>query len=98
MQMNMMFELIQAQKRAKEAQAMAEIEGIKVKPRYEYDSDEDVANGTWEHRKRTAEMTATRGQLSFSLSTDTIADVTFDACACDLRESMLQLIFACVSC
>ncbi|KAL8606337.1 hypothetical protein ACOMHN_050817 [Nucella lapillus] len=59
-EMNMMYELIIAQKKAKEAQVMSDITGLKVKPKYEYDSDEDLEGGTWEHKKRTAEMTATR--------------------------------------
>ena len=29
------------------------------KPRYEYDSDEDTEGGTWEHKKRKAEMEKT---------------------------------------
>ncbi|KAK7115890.1 SURP and G-patch domain-containing protein 1-like [Littorina saxatilis] len=59
-EMNMMYELIIAQKKAKEAQAMTEIQGLKVKPKYEYDSDEDTEGGTWEHKKRTMEMNATK--------------------------------------
>ena len=62
--MNMMYELIVAQKKAKEAQAMTDIAGLKVKPKYEYDSDEDVDGGTWEHKKRMAEMSATRGRIA----------------------------------
>lgn len=31
----------------------------KNKPTYEYDSDEDVEDGTWEHKKRAQEMTQT---------------------------------------
>ncbi|XP_076443806.1 SURP and G-patch domain-containing protein 1-like isoform X1 [Babylonia areolata] len=59
-EMNMMYELIIAQKKAKEAQTMSEITGLKVKPKYEYDSDEDVDGGTWEHKKRMNEMNATK--------------------------------------
>ena len=59
--MNMMYELIVAQKKAKEAQIMSEIGGLKVKPKYQYDSDEDTVEGTWEHKKRTMEMNATKG-------------------------------------
>lgn len=62
--MNMMYELIIAQKKAKEAQAMSEIAGLKVKPKYEYDSDEDTTEGTWEHKKRMMEMNATKGRVS----------------------------------
>ena len=32
------------------------------KPRYEYDSDEDIEGGTWEHKKRKAEMEKTIGK------------------------------------
>ena len=60
----MMYELILAQKKAQEAAMMAEVPGIKVKPKYEYDSDEETDEvGTWEHRNRTAEMAATKGNL-----------------------------------
>ena len=62
MQMNAMYELIIAQKKAKEAQTMSDIGGLKVKPKYEYDSDEDTTDGTWEHKKRQMEMNATRGR------------------------------------
>ena len=33
------------------------------KPKYEYDSDEDTEGGTWEHKKRTAEMQKTAGMV-----------------------------------
>ncbi|XP_014789252.1 SURP and G-patch domain-containing protein 1 isoform X2 [Octopus bimaculoides] len=59
-ELNMMYELILAQKKAKEAAVMAEAAGIALNPIYEYDSDEDVEGGTWEHKKRMAEMNATR--------------------------------------
>ncbi|KAK6179001.1 hypothetical protein SNE40_011461 [Patella caerulea] len=59
-ELNMMYELIIAQKKAKEAAVMAEVPGIKVKPKYEYDSDEEVEGGTWEHRQRASEMNATK--------------------------------------
>lgn len=29
--------------------------------RYEYDSDEDIEGGTWEHKARTKEMKTTEG-------------------------------------
>jgi len=29
--------------------------------KYEYDSDEDIEGGTWEHKLRSAEMEATKG-------------------------------------
>ena len=60
--MNMMYELIVAQKKAKEAATMGTIQGaqgLQVKPKYEYDSDEDVTDGTWEHKQRRQEMMAT---------------------------------------
>lgn len=59
----MMYELILAQKKAKEAQTMVDIPGLRVKPMYEYDSDEDTTEGTWEHKKRMSEMEATKGTL-----------------------------------
>lgn len=58
----MMYELILAQKKAHEAALMAELPGVKVKPKYEYDSDEETDEyGTWEHKNRISEMNATRG-------------------------------------
>ena len=44
-----------------EAQARALEAGLNIKPKYDYDSDEDTEGGTWEHKKRTMEMEATRG-------------------------------------
>lgn len=32
------------------------------KPQYEYDSDEDIDGGTWEHKKRKVEMEKTIGK------------------------------------
>ena len=58
--MNMMYELILAQKKASEATVM-----INKKPKYEYDSDEEIEGGTWEHKKRMAEMNATKGEQSY---------------------------------
>ncbi|KAI0232294.1 SURP and G-patch domain-containing protein 1 [Lamellibrachia satsuma] len=58
--MNAMFEYIQAKKNAMEAQAKALAAGLNIKPKYEYDSDEDIEGGTWEHKKRVMEMEATR--------------------------------------
>lgn len=43
------------------ARAAREKEG---KPMHEYDSDEDVDGGTWEHKKRTQEMERTKGKLA----------------------------------
>ncbi|XP_046547637.1 SURP and G-patch domain-containing protein 1-like [Haliotis rubra] len=59
-ELNKMYELILAQKKAKEAALMADLPGMKVKPKYEYDSDEDVEGGTWEHKNRKLEMEATK--------------------------------------
>ncbi|XP_064608654.1 lysine-specific demethylase 6B-like [Liolophura sinensis] len=59
-ELNMMYQLILAQKKAKEAAMMAELPGMKVKPKYEYDSDEDTEGGTWEHKQRMNEMQATK--------------------------------------
>ena len=33
------------------------------KPRYEYDSDEEIDGGTWEHKKRKKEMEKTIGNV-----------------------------------
>ena len=35
------------------------------KPKYEYDSDEDCADGTWEHKKRRLEMEKTLSKSTF---------------------------------
>ena len=59
-----MYELVVAQKKLQEEAMMAEIEGVKVKRKYEYDSDEDTEGGTWEHKQRMKEMTATKGMDS----------------------------------
>ena len=43
--------------------------GVKKGNRYEYDSDEEVEEGTWEHKARIKEMKLTEGHsLSLSLS------------------------------
>lgn len=62
-----MYQLILAQKKAKEAAMMAELPGMKVKPKYEYDSDEDTEGGTWEHKQRMNEMQATKGKRGHAL-------------------------------
>lgn len=59
-EMNMMYQLIMAQKKAKEAAMMSSAPGMKASQKYEYDSDEDDEGGTWEHKQRTAEMVATK--------------------------------------
>ena len=42
--------------------------GVKKGNRYEYDSDEEVEEGTWEHKARIKEMKLTEGHsLSLSL-------------------------------
>ena len=61
-----MYELIIAQKKAHEAALMAELPGIKVKAKYEYDSDEETDEyGTWEHKNRHGEMDATKRKCYF---------------------------------
>lgn len=62
LQMNAMYEYLTAKRKAMEAQARLLAAGAEVRPKYEYDSDEDTDGGTWEHKKRMAEMEATRGQ------------------------------------
>ena len=37
--------------------------GAKKKNKYEYDSDEDIDDGTWEHKARAKEMLETYGML-----------------------------------
>ncbi|KAH9520269.1 SURP and G-patch domain-containing protein 1 [Bulinus truncatus] len=59
-ELNFMYELVMAQKKMQEQALMAEIEGVKVKRKYEYDSDEETDGGTWEHRQRAKEMDATK--------------------------------------
>ncbi|CAG5130253.1 unnamed protein product [Candidula unifasciata] len=59
-EMNFMYELVMAQKKMQEQALMAQIEGVKVKRKYEYDSDEEAEGGTWEHRQRANEMEATK--------------------------------------
>lgn len=59
-ELNMMYELILAQKKAKEAAMISEALGMRTNPKYDYDSDEDTDGGTWEHKKRMLEMNATK--------------------------------------
>jgi len=59
--MNAMYEYVLAKRRAMEAQARALEAGMNIKPKYEYDSDEDTEGGTWEHKRRVLEMEATKG-------------------------------------
>lgn len=61
LQMNAIYDFLTAKKKAMEAQAKLLEVGMDIKPKYEYDSDEEVEGGTWEHRKRMAEMEATKG-------------------------------------
>ena len=42
------------------ARALATL--LKTKSKYEYDSDEETENGTWEHKQRAAELKATVGE------------------------------------
>ena len=56
-----MYEYVLAKRRAMEAQARALEAGMNVKPKFEYDSDEDTEGGTWEHKRRMLEMEATKG-------------------------------------
>ena len=66
-----MHEFISAQQKAKEQELMNNIAGVNydLAPtnlsqfKHEYDSDEDVKDGTWEHRLRKEEMDATRGMF-----------------------------------
>lgn len=53
-----MYMRILAQRNAFQAGETAKTE--KDKPKYEYDSDEDTEGGTWEHKKRKAEMRKTQ--------------------------------------
>ena len=43
------------------------------KEKYEYDSDEDVEGGTWEHRKRAKEMRDTEGDTEQNFTLDDYA-------------------------
>lgn len=54
-----MYMRILAQRNAFQAGETAKME--KDQPKYEYDSDEDTEGGTWEHKKRKAEMRKTQG-------------------------------------
>ena len=56
-----MYDLIMAQKKAREQALMSELPGLKSNAKYEYDSDEETDGGTWEHKQRKCEMEATRG-------------------------------------
>ncbi|XP_068208214.1 SURP and G-patch domain-containing protein 1-like isoform X2 [Palaemon carinicauda] len=56
MKMNVVFQLLQAKQ--KEADRL-ERQG---KVKYEYDSDEDVDGGTWEHKRRAKEMAETQSK------------------------------------
>ena len=60
--MNAMYDYLTAKRKAMEAQARLLEAGLNIKPKYEYDSDEDIDGGTWEHKKRMMEMDATKGQ------------------------------------
>jgi len=77
-QMNAMYEYVLAKRRAMEAQARALEEGMNVKPKYEYDSDEDTEGGTWEHKRRVLEMEATKG-CSIQYRISSISSISSDA-------------------
>ena len=55
-----MYMRILAQRAAYQVGA-ASVQTNKDKPKYEYDSDEDIEGGTWEHKKRKKEMRKTIG-------------------------------------
>ncbi|XP_030832500.1 SURP and G-patch domain-containing protein 1 isoform X2 [Strongylocentrotus purpuratus] len=58
-EMQMLYEMvIKTQKR--EAELMMEKKGKDPNRKYEYDSDEDIDGGTWEHKARAKEMEDTR--------------------------------------
>ena len=61
LQMNAMYEYLNAKRKAMAMQAKLLEAGMNIQPKYEYDSDEDVDGGTWEHKRRDAEMDATKG-------------------------------------
>lgn len=62
-ELNAMYDYVLAKRKAMEMQYKKLEAGMKVKPKYEYDSDEEVdEEGTWEHKKRRLEMTATIGE------------------------------------
>ncbi len=61
--MNAIYDFLTAKKKAMEAQAALLAVGADIQPKYEYDSDEDIDGGTWEHKKRMLEMEATKGKL-----------------------------------
>ncbi|XP_053633127.1 uncharacterized protein [Cherax quadricarinatus] len=58
MKMNVVFQLLQAKKRETER---LEQQG---KVKYEYDSDEDIEGGTWEHKRRAKEMQETHAKAA----------------------------------
>ena len=54
-----MYTRILAQRAAYQTNAVVKKDSNK--PKYEYDSDEDIEGGTWEHKKRKKEMKTTEG-------------------------------------
>ena len=60
---------ILAQRQASNANRTAD------KPKYEYDSDEDIDGGTWEHKKRKHEMTKTAGTVLQIQATGGLVDL-----------------------
>ena len=59
--MNAVYDMLTAKRKALAAQQRASLAATRIKPKYEYDSDEETDGGTWEHRQRVMEMEATRG-------------------------------------
>jgi len=59
-QMNEMYEMITKKQKAQQDAEKALLKGRPSKGMYAYDSDEDTEGGTWEHKLRKREMTATR--------------------------------------
>jgi splicing factor 4 len=62
-----MYEYLNAKRKAMAMQARLLEAGMNIKPKYEYDSDEDTDGGTWEHKRRTQEMDATKGRIIMAL-------------------------------
>ena len=60
-----MYMKILAQRAACQAGPAAKADN--VKPKYDYDSDEDTEGGTWEHKKRKGEMRKTLGLYTHNL-------------------------------
>jgi len=59
-EMNEMYEMITKKKKAQQDAEKALLTGRPSKGMYQYDSDEDTEGGTWEHKLRVKEMSATK--------------------------------------